>query len=145
MIISSDGRVFADDLIFRHMRKEERLHPLFTPFPFVVWRSVGVVGFLAALWLPLERVWGPALRRRSIQLPLLSKAAMAYLVALFTFYYVDRLVAVIFMQRAALSDVLYPICFLIALLAATTYRAMESKLLNMEHIEKTAKSAKKDL
>lgn len=127
------------------MRTEERLHPLFTPFPFVVWRGVGIIGFLAALWLPLERVWGPALRRRSEQLPLLSRAAVAYLVAVFTFYYIDRLVAALLMQQAALSAVLYPVCFLTALLAASTYRATERKLLNREHVEETAKTAKKDL
>lgn len=145
VIISSDGHVFADTELMDHIRTKEHFHPLFSILPIVVWRAAGSLGFFAAWILTIERTYGPALRRRSPQLPAVCNIAVRYLVAVLTFYYVDRLVALYWLPEPTLADVIYPIFFLLSLFVGSTYRATQSKVDALAQSQDAKRIGKKDL
>lgn len=124
VIITSDARVYTDDEIMEQMLHKEKTHPLmgmFGSYSANLWRALGSLGFVASLFLAMERTYGPALGQRKEELPMLAKAATWWIVQLNVVTYVDHLLGVMVKGDREIADVLYPIYFLVLLFVSATY------------------------
>ncbi|PXF42384.1 hypothetical protein BWQ96_07904 [Gracilariopsis chorda] len=111
VIITSDLRVYVDDLIVRTMFRIETTHPIFRLLPLKTAHVVGSIGFVAMLIISLERCYGPSLGKREARLPFITRASSAWIWAVFNLFFVDRLVSAVLAKKDR-DQILYPIVFI---------------------------------
>lgn len=125
VIVSSDVRAYVDEEVLVQMTRREGTHRLLGMLPLEAMWVLGSVGFLSCLVLVNERVFGNALKERRAELPVVSRVCVGWLVGLYALYYVDNFLWVLGKDRFEAADLLYPIFFLLLLLAGATYRLAE--------------------
>lgn len=134
--------MYSDDEIMVQMLERERSHVffgLFGRFGANAWRMTGSIGFVASLVLAMERTYGRGLGSGSGELPIISKAAVGWLVGVNVLALGERLMEAALKGSCEIAEVIYPVYLLVLLAVCGSYGFAERAGVLQEEVDEEKK------